>query len=57
MTPRRLIVAMSGSSAPQLGKAVLQALHRIEDVETHLILSEGARQTIKLDGRRRLSGR
>jgi polyprenyl P-hydroxybenzoate/phenylacrylic acid decarboxylase-like protein len=49
MTPRRLIVAMSGSSAPQLGRAVLRALHRIEDVETHLILSEGARQTIKLE--------
>ena len=49
MTPRRLIVAMSGSSAPQLGRAVLRALHRIEYVETHLILSEGARQTIKLE--------
>jgi polyprenyl P-hydroxybenzoate/phenylacrylic acid decarboxylase-like protein len=49
MTPRRLVVAMSGSSAPQLGRAVLRALHRIDDIETHLILSEGARQTIKLE--------
>ena len=29
MTPRRLIVAMSGSSAPQLGRAVLQALQKV----------------------------
>lgn len=51
MTRRRLIVAMSGSSAPQLGRAVLRALHGIDDVETHLVLSEGARQTIKLEMR------
>jgi polyprenyl P-hydroxybenzoate/phenylacrylic acid decarboxylase-like protein len=51
MTRRRLIVAMSGSSAPQLGHTLLEALHHIEDVETHLVLSEGARQTIKLEMR------
>jgi len=49
MTRRRLIVAMSGSSAPQLGRAVLQGLRALDDVEVHLVLSEGARQTIKLE--------
>jgi polyprenyl P-hydroxybenzoate/phenylacrylic acid decarboxylase-like protein len=49
MIQRRLIVAMSGSSAPQLGRAVLEALKAIEGIETHLVLSEGARQTIHLE--------
>lgn len=48
MTPRRLIVAMSGSSAPHLGEAVLEALGPI-DVETHLVISAGARKTIELE--------
>ncbi len=49
MTTRRLIVAMSGSSAPQLGRAVLEALRTIEGIETHLVLSAGARKTIELE--------
>lgn len=49
MTPTRLIVGMSGSSAPHLGRAVLQALANVADVETHLILSAGARKTIELE--------
>jgi polyprenyl P-hydroxybenzoate/phenylacrylic acid decarboxylase-like protein len=47
--PRRLVVGMSGSSAPQLGIALLEALHRSDEVETHLVISEGARLSIELE--------
>jgi polyprenyl P-hydroxybenzoate/phenylacrylic acid decarboxylase-like protein len=40
---------MSGSSAPHLGVAVLKALGEIDSVETHLIISTGARKTIELE--------
>lgn len=46
---RRLIVGVTGSSAPQLGYAMLKALHGREDVETHLVLSRGAELSIKLE--------
>jgi polyprenyl P-hydroxybenzoate/phenylacrylic acid decarboxylase-like protein len=42
----RLIVGVSGSSAPHLGLAVLRALHQVADIETHLVVSRGARRTI-----------
>jgi polyprenyl P-hydroxybenzoate/phenylacrylic acid decarboxylase-like protein len=45
-TARRLIVGVSGSSAPQLGLAVLHALHEAPGVETHLVMSRGARLSI-----------
>lgn len=45
----RLVVGMSGSSAPQLGIALLRALRDLGTVETHLVLSNGARQTVKLE--------
>jgi 4-hydroxy-3-polyprenylbenzoate decarboxylase len=49
-TPRRLIVALSGSTGPHYGVRLLEMLreHR-PDVETHLILSNGARATIKYE--------
>jgi polyprenyl P-hydroxybenzoate/phenylacrylic acid decarboxylase-like protein len=47
-TPR-LIVGMSGSSAPQLGIKILRSLRELGTVETHLVMSEGARLTIKLE--------
>ena len=46
---QRLIIGMSGSSAPHLGVAVLNALQEIDSVETHLIVSAGARKTIELE--------
>ena len=46
-SPRRLVVGVSGSSAPQLGYAFLQALQEIDEVETHLVLSRGAELSIK----------
>jgi polyprenyl P-hydroxybenzoate/phenylacrylic acid decarboxylase-like protein len=47
--PMRLVVGMSGSSAPQIGIALLEVLHEQPDVETHLVISEGARRSIRLE--------
>src|SRR5262249_49018363 len=49
MPRQRLSIGVSGSSAPQLGWAVLQALHRHPDIETHLVISRGADKTIQLE--------
>lgn len=46
---RRLIVGISGASAPQLGLAVLRALRQAADIETHLVVSRGARRTISVE--------
>jgi polyprenyl P-hydroxybenzoate/phenylacrylic acid decarboxylase-like protein len=46
MTRQRLIIGISGASAPQLAWAVLKALHLSLAVETHLVLSAGAEKTI-----------
>jgi polyprenyl P-hydroxybenzoate/phenylacrylic acid decarboxylase-like protein len=46
---RRLVVGMSGSSAPQLGIALLEALHHHPEVETHLVISDGARRSLALE--------
>jgi len=45
----RLVVGVTGSSAPQLAYTFLQALQGREDVETHLVLSRGAELSIKLE--------
>jgi polyprenyl P-hydroxybenzoate/phenylacrylic acid decarboxylase-like protein len=42
----RIIVGVTGSSAPQLGLAMLEALRKRDDVEVHLVLSKGARKSI-----------
>jgi polyprenyl P-hydroxybenzoate/phenylacrylic acid decarboxylase-like protein len=49
---RRLVVGLSGSSAPQIGITLLEALREIGTVETHLVLSPGARRTIELEADR-----
>jgi polyprenyl P-hydroxybenzoate/phenylacrylic acid decarboxylase-like protein len=46
VSQRRLIVGVSGASAPHLALAVLRALRKVGDVETHLVISRGARRTI-----------
>ncbi len=46
---RRLVVGLSGSSAPQLGIALLEELQGRPDVETHLVISEGARRSLQLE--------
>jgi polyprenyl P-hydroxybenzoate/phenylacrylic acid decarboxylase-like protein len=44
--PDRIIVALSGSSAPHYGVRLLEVLSEIEAGETHAIVSAGARKTI-----------
>lgn len=46
-TRPRLIVGITGSSAPQLGQAMLRALRELGTVETHLVISRGAEMSIK----------
>jgi len=46
MHPRRLVVGISGASAPVYGVRVLEVLRDVPGVETHLVLSPGARRTI-----------
>jgi polyprenyl P-hydroxybenzoate/phenylacrylic acid decarboxylase-like protein len=50
----RLVVGISGSSAPQLGITLLEALRPIGSVETHLVLSPGAYRTIELEADRKV---
>jgi polyprenyl P-hydroxybenzoate/phenylacrylic acid decarboxylase-like protein len=47
--PKRLVVGVTGSSAPQLGLALLQLLCETAGVETHLVVSGGAERTIELE--------
>jgi polyprenyl P-hydroxybenzoate/phenylacrylic acid decarboxylase-like protein len=46
---RRLVVGLSGSSAPHLGQTFLRVCRDIEDLETHLVMSRGARLSIELE--------
>ena len=46
---RRLIVGVSGASGSVYAIAALRALQAVPDVETHLVLSQQARQTIELE--------
>ncbi len=41
--PRRLIVGMSGASGAQYGIRLLQVLHEIPNIETHLVASDNTR--------------
>lgn len=49
MSPSRMIVGVTGSSAPQLGLVMLQVLHERDDVEVHLVISKGARKSISAE--------
>ncbi|UCD29841.1 MAG: UbiX family flavin prenyltransferase, partial [Planctomycetota bacterium] len=46
---KRLIVAFSGASAVIYGIRLLEVLCAVEDIETHLVISPAARQTIQLE--------
>ena len=45
----RLIVAMTGATGAPLGVRLLEVLHELPDVETHLILSKWGRANIELE--------
>jgi polyprenyl P-hydroxybenzoate/phenylacrylic acid decarboxylase-like protein len=47
--PRRLIVGLTGSSGPQLGVRLLEVLRDRQDIETHLILSAGSAESLRLE--------
>jgi 3-polyprenyl-4-hydroxybenzoate decarboxylase len=45
----RIVVAVTGSSAPQLGLTALQALREVPDLEVHLVISTGAVRSIEAE--------
>jgi polyprenyl P-hydroxybenzoate/phenylacrylic acid decarboxylase-like protein len=47
--PRRLVVGVTGSSAPHLAITLLKLLREIEDVEVHLVVSHGAERSIEIE--------
>ena len=46
---KRLIVGISGASGAIYGVRLLQVLRSVTDVETHLVMSQAARQTLSLE--------
>jgi 4-hydroxy-3-polyprenylbenzoate decarboxylase len=47
--PQRLIIGMSGASGAIYGIRLLEVLRGVAEVETHLVISGAARQTIALE--------
>lgn len=46
---RRLIVGISGATGAIYGVRILEVLSRLEDVETHLVMTRAAKMTIKVE--------
>ncbi len=46
---KRLIVGISGASGAIYGVRLLQVLRDVAGVETHLVMSQAARQTLSLE--------
>lgn len=46
---KRLIVGISGASGAIYGVRLLQVLRDVADIETHLVMSPAARQTLSLE--------
>ncbi len=47
---KRLVVGISGASGMPLAHVLLKALHSLNSVEVHLIISEGAQRVIEYEG-------
>lgn len=45
----RIIIGISGASGPQYGIRLLEVLKKFENIETHLVISEGAKKNILLE--------
>jgi 4-hydroxy-3-polyprenylbenzoate decarboxylase len=45
-TPRRVVVGLSGASGMAYGIDLLQTLRRIEGLEVHLVMTQGARRVL-----------
>lgn len=45
----RLVVGISGASAPHLAVHLLDALHRLGTVDTHLVISRAAKRTLEIE--------
>ena len=46
---KRLIIGISGASGAIYGVRLLQVLRDVPDIETHLVMSQAARQTLSLE--------
>ncbi|MFN0072745.1 MAG: UbiX family flavin prenyltransferase [Chloroflexota bacterium] len=46
---RRIVVGISGSTGAIYGARLVEILHGLQDVETHLVMSSGARTTIQYE--------
>ncbi len=46
---RRLVVGVTGSSAPQLAVTLLTVLRELAETEVHLVVSQGAERSIELE--------
>lgn len=46
---QRLVVGITGSSAPHYGVEMLRCLTELDDVESHVVISKGARTSLRLE--------
>ena len=49
MTTRRIIVGISGASGTAYGVRALELMNTIDDIETHLVVTPAARQTLGIE--------
>ncbi|MDD5176878.1 MAG: UbiX family flavin prenyltransferase [Sterolibacterium sp.] len=47
--PKRLVVGMTGSSGVIYGIRLLELLHKIRDIEAHLVMSNSAKLNVRLE--------
>lgn len=49
---KRIIVGISGTSGAEFGHRVFEALHALPVIETHPVISEGAREIFRREAMR-----